>query len=150
MKIYKRMIRPMVNPPALQGMSCKSYPLLPDDYWINGDYEEALTNTWEEWVKKKDSWGTLEIDERYVEVEFPNPEPIKVGDNNFVCFIVDIDKIDLNVAYEFVKKYMEILPNEVGVALLPSIEPKVLDKETVDAFIDEYKRRVKEKYQKGE
>jgi hypothetical protein len=115
----------------------------------NGDYEEALTDTWEEWVKEKDSWGILEIEEKYVEVEFPEPTPIEIGDNNFVCFIVDIDKMDFDIACEYAKKYMEILPNEVGVAVLPSIEPKVLDKDTVDAFIDDYKRKVEEKYRQG-
>lgn len=150
MKLYKRMIRPMVNPPALQGMSCQPYSLFSDDYWIEEDYQSLLTQSWKELVRKKDSWGTLEIAEKYVEVEFPEPTPIKVGDNNFICFIVDIDKMDFDVACEYVEKYMEILPKEVGVAVLPSIEPKVLDKETVDAFIDEYKRRVEEKYQKGE
>ena len=146
MKLYKRMIRPMVDPPTLQGFNDKPYPLISDDYWIDEDCEKTLTDTWKKLVKKKDSWGTLKIEEKYVEVELPNPEPIKVEDNNFVCFMVDTDKIDIDIACEWVKKYMEILPNEVGVAVLPSIEPKVLDKDTVDAFIDDYKRRVKEKY----
>ena len=146
MKLYKRMIRPMVDPPALQGMNCQPYSLVSDDYWIDGDYEETLTDAWKELVKKKDSWGTLKIEEKYVEVELPNPEPIKVGDNNFVCFMVDADKIDIATACECVAKYAEVLPKEVAVAILPSIEAKVLDKDTVDVFIDDYKRRVEEKY----
>lgn len=146
MKLYKRMIRPMVKPPALQGMSCQPYPLISDDYWIEEDYEEILTDTWKELVKKKDSWGALKIEEKYVEVELPNPEPIKVGDNNFVCFMVNTDKIDIDTACECVKKYEEVLPKEVGIAILPSMEIKVLDKDTIDAFIDDYKRRLEEKY----
>lgn len=146
MKIYKRMIRPMVDPPTLQGFSDKPYPLFSDDYWIGGDYEEIVMDTWKELVKIEDSWAALKIEEKYVEVELPNPEPIKVGDNNFVCFMVDADKIDINIACEYVKKYTEVLPKEVAVAILPSIEPKVLDKDTVDAYIDDYKRRVEEKY----
>lgn len=146
MKLYKRMIRPMVNPPALQGMNCQPYPLFSDDYWIDGDHEETLMDTWKKLVNKKDSWGSLKIEEKYVEVELPSPEPIKVGDNNFVCFIVDFDKIDILTAYEYVKQYTEILPKEVAVAILPSIEPKVLDKDTVNAFIDNYRRRAEEKY----
>lgn len=145
MKIYKRMIRPMVNPPALQ-----PYPLLSDDYWINGDYEETLTDRWKELVKKEDSWGTLKIEEKYVEVEFPEPTPIKIGDNNFVCFIVNTDKIDIATACECVKNYEKVLPKEVGIAILPSIEVNVLDKDTVDIFIDDYKRKVEEKYKQGE
>lgn len=146
MKLYKKMIRPMVDPPLLQGFSDKPYPLFSDDYWISEDYEEILTDTWKELVKKKDSWGSLKIDEKYVEVELPSPEPIKVGDNNFICFMVNTDKIDIDTACEYVKKYAEVLPKEVAVAILPSIEPKVLDKDTVNAFIDDYKRRVEEKY----
>ena len=146
MKLYKRMIRPMVNPPALHGMSCQPYPLISDDYWIEEDCQSSLIDTWEELVKREDSWGTLKIAEKYVEVEFPEPTLIKIRDNNFICFIVDTAKIDMDIACEYVKKYMEVLPNEVGVAILPSIEPKVLDKDTVNAFIGDYKRKVEEKY----
>ena len=146
MKLYKRIIRPMVDPPIIQGMSCQPYSLISDDYWIDGDYEEILTNSWKKLVKKKDSWGTLKIEEKYVEVELPKLDPIKVGDNNFVCFMVDTDKIDITTACECVKNYEEVLPKEVGILILPSIEAKVLDKDTVDVFIDDYKRRVEEKY----
>lgn len=146
MKLYKRMIRPMVDPSALQGMNCQPYHLISEDYWVEEDYQSLLTDTWEELVKKADSWGSLKIEEKFVEVEFPNPKPIKIEDNNFVCFIVDTDKIDMDIACEYVKKYAEVLPNEVAIAVLPSIEPKVLDRNTVDAYIDDYKRRVEEKY----
>lgn len=146
MKLYKKMIRPMVKPPALQGMSCQPYPLISDDYWIEEDYEEILTDTWKELVKKKDSWGALKIEEKYVEVELPNPEPIKIGENNFICFMVNTDKIDIATACECVEKYEEVLPKEVGIAILPSMEIKVLDKDTIDAFIDDYKHRLEEKY----
>ncbi len=150
MQLYKKMIRPMVNPPVLQGFSDKPYPLFSDDYWVDGDYEETLTDTWKELVKKKDSWGSLEIEEKYVEVELPTPKPINVRDNNFICFMVDTNKIDIDIVSEYVKKYAEVLPKEVGIAILPSIEVKVLDKDTVDVFIDNYKCRVEEKYNKGE
>lgn len=47
MKIYKRMIRPMIVPPCyLQGMSCNPYPLIYPlisyDYWVEEDREELL------------------------------------------------------------------------------------------------------------
>ena len=112
--------------------------------------KNKLWNTYYEIEKLLDALSDYDsyspYQEKYVEVEFPEPAPTKIGDNNFVCFIVDIDKMDFDIACEYVKKYMEILPNEVGVAVLPSIEPKILDKDTVDAFIDDYKRRVEEKY----
>ena len=146
MKLYKRMIRPMVDPPALQEMNCQPYPLISDDYWIDGDYEETLMDIWKEWVKKKDSWGTLKVEEKYVEIELPTPEPINVRDNNFIFFMVNTDKIDIATACEYVEEYAKILPKEVTIAILPSIEAKVLDKDAVDAFIDDYKRRVEEKY----
>ena len=88
MKLYKKMIRPMIDPPALQGFSDKPYPLFSDDYWVDGDYEETLTDTWKELIKKENSWGYLKIEEKYIEVQLPNPEPIKIEDNNFVCFIL--------------------------------------------------------------
>lgn len=144
MKLYKRMIRPMVSPPALHGMSCKSYPLFSGDYWVNGDFEDSLITTWEE--ELKDPMSSIEIEEKYVEIELPKPEPIKIEDNNFICFMVDMDKIDLDIACEYVKEYIKVLSKEVAVAILPSIESKVLDKDTVNAFIDNYKRRVEEKY----
>lgn len=36
MKFYKRMICPMVEPPALQGMNCSLDPLISEDYWVDG------------------------------------------------------------------------------------------------------------------
>lgn len=147
MKIYKRMIRPMVNPPTLQGFSSKPFPLIGEDFWCNDDYEDIKISAWKKMIK--DPMSTLLVDEKYEEIEFPQPKPIKVEDNNFVCFIFDIDKIDVATMCEFVKKYEEVLPKEVGIAILPSIEPKVLDKDTVDIFIDDYKRRVEEKYRQG-
>ena len=141
MKLYKRMIRPMV---ALHGMNCKTYPLISDNYWVSEDFESILMVEWKE--KIKDIMSTIEIEEKYVEIELPEPNPIKIEDDNLVCFMVDINKIDMSVACEYVKKYMEILPEEVAVAILPSIEPKVLSKDTVNAYINEYKRMVEEKY----
>ena len=144
MKLYKRMIRPMVKPPVLQGVSCKPYPLISDNYWVNEDFENILMVNWKE--KIKDPMSTIKIEEKYVEIELPEPTPIEIGNNNFVCFIVDVNKIDFDIAIEYVKKYMEILPEEVAVAILPSIEPKILSKDTVDVFINQYKRQAEEKY----
>ena len=144
MKLYKRMIKPMINPPALQGFSCKPYPLVSDNYWVDGEFEDLLIETWKRDLE--DPMSTIVVEEKYVEVELPKPEPIKVEDNNFVCFMVDIDKIDLDVAYEYVTRCVDVLPKEVGFAMLPLIKPKVLNKDTVDTFINEYKRRVEEKY----
>ena len=144
MKLYKRMIKPMISPPALQGFSCKSYPLISDTHWVDGDFEDVLIEGWKK--ELKDPMSTIEIEEKYVEIELPEPKPIKIEDNNFVCFMVDVNKIDLDSACEYVKTYSEILPKEVAIAILPSIEPKILNKDTVNIFIDDYKRRVEEKY----
>jgi len=144
MKLYKRMIRPMISPPALQGFSCKSYPLISDTYWVDEDAEDVLIESWKK--ELKDPMSTIEIEEKYVEIELPEPKPIKIEDNNFVCFMVDVDKMDLDSACEYVKAYSKVLPEEVAVAILPSIEPKILNKDTVNIFIDDYKRRVEEEY----
>lgn len=144
-KLYKKQIRPMVSVTGSKNKP-EIIPLISDDYWIDEDYEETLMDTWKELAKKKDSWGTLKVEEKYVEIELPTPEPINVRDNNFICFMVNTDKIDIATACECVEKYAEVLPKEVDIAILPSIEAKVLDKDTVDVFIDDYKRRVEEKY----
>lgn len=68
MKIYKRVIRPMVVPPRMQGMRCNPYPLISDDYWVEEDCEELLKDKWKEQVKSKEPWGTLKIEEKYVEI----------------------------------------------------------------------------------
>lgn len=144
MKLYKRMIKPMINPPALQDFSCKPYPLFSDNYWVDGDFEDSLIEIWKRDLE--DPMSTIGVEEKYVEVELPKPKPINVKDNNFVCFMVDIDKIDLDIALEYVKICADVLPKEVAFAMLPSIKPKVLNKDTVDSYIDEYKRRAEEKY----
>lgn len=149
MRIYKRMIRPMIVPPALQGSNCKPDPLYWDDYWINEEYEEVLKDTWEKLVKRKDSWASLKIEEKYVEIELPEPEPVKITDENFVTFTYDVDKGDIDFACEYIKGFEKVLPPHVGFGLLPSINIHVLDKDDVYKFIDEFKRTVDEKYGDG-
>lgn len=51
MKFYKRMICPMVEPPALQGMNCSLDPLISEDYWVDDEFEEALIKSWEKLIK---------------------------------------------------------------------------------------------------
>lgn len=143
MKIYKRMIRPMVNPPTLQGFSSKPFPLIGEDFWCNDDYEDIKISAWKKMIK--DPMSTLFVDEKYEEIEFPQPKPIKMEDNNFVCFMFDIDKIDVATMCEYASSWTEVLPKGVSVAILPSLDVKISDEETVDIFINDYKQKVEER-----
>ena len=64
MKYYIRQIRPYVQPPALQGMLCVSYPVKGYD-WAPEDLEEQLRSE----IVLNDPWSKLIFQERFVEVD---------------------------------------------------------------------------------
>lgn len=142
------MIRPMVRPPCLQGFNDFSYPLYKGDYWIDDTNEDILKGTWKRLVEKVDSMGTLEIEEKYVEIELPKPEVTNVKSGDVVFLKFDIDKVDLELACEYAKAYTEILPKDVAVALLPSIDTEIIDKEEVYDYLDKLKEKINEIYKK--
>lgn len=60
MKIYKREIKPYIEPPMLQGFSCRPQPIEGYD-WVSEDMEEELKNK----IVLTDSWSKLIFKERY-------------------------------------------------------------------------------------
>ena len=145
MKLYKRMIRPMVDPPMLQGFYDKPYPLYSDDYWVDGDYEETLMDTWKELVKKGDSWATLKIDEKYVEVEIPKLEAKSIKPDDIVCLSYNANDIDFDTACNFLQACEKIFPEETKFAILPDyLSLNIFDREEAYKFIETYKKRVDE------
>lgn len=62
MKCYIRQIKPYIQPPALPGLNCNSYPVEGYD-WVSEDLEEELRKN----IVVKDSWSTLIFKERFVE-----------------------------------------------------------------------------------
>lgn len=147
LKLYQRKIRPMVIPPCLQGMNDKPYPLYSADIWMNEEFEGSLKNEWEKSVKERDSWGRLGIDEKYEEIELPQPDFKNIKDSNFVCFLVDTDKIDMDIAVEYVQRIAKVLPNNVEIAILPNMTINILDKDAANDYIKAYKKAVGEKYE---
>ena len=110
MRIYKRMIRPMIVPPALHGMCCKASPLFSDDYWVDDDGEEVYRKTWEKFIKDKDYMSSLEIQERYVEIEPPvvEIENFKPGDT--IIITIDPNIIDVDTVQRWVDSYTVAYP----------------------------------------
>ena len=149
MKIYKRMIRPMVDPPTLQGFYDKPYPLYSDDYWVDEYYQSLLTDKWKELVKKADSWGTLYIEEKFVEIEIPKLEAKSIKADDIVCLLFNANDIDFGTACKFLQAYEKIFPEETKFTILPDyLSLNIFDKEEAYKFIETYKKRVDEKYNK--
>lgn len=63
MAIYKRMLRPVLIPPALQGCSCSPDPI--GEWYSERDINNEMIEEWEKQVKNKDAWGTLAFQEEY-------------------------------------------------------------------------------------
>ena len=118
MKIYKKQVRPMVVPPALQGFNCESYPLMPNDYWYNEEDELILRELWEKEAQKAEGgWGRLEIEERYTEIELPIPEVLDTNPGDIVIISVDPDEIPIDFASDWIDLFRKILPEEIGIVI---------------------------------
>ena len=149
MKIYKRMIRPMVDPPTLQGFYDKPYPLYSDDYWVDGDYEDVEKEIWKMRTKDKDPMGTLYIEEKFVEIEKPKLEVKSIKPDDIVCLSYNANDIDFDTACNFLQACEKIIPEETTFMILPDyLSLNIFDKEEAYKFIETYKKRVDEKYNK--
>ena len=66
MKIYKKIIRPMIYSPAVQGFPEVYIPF--EDYWYDDEYfnRETVGERFNE--KNDDPWASLKWEEKYVEI----------------------------------------------------------------------------------
>lgn len=140
MKLYRKEVRPMVQPPALQGFSSNPYPFFTEDSWIPEDMENYFREHHEKDIK--DPMSRLTFDERYVEIELPVPEVHDVKSGNLICFAFDPDKCDIDVAVDFANQLKGIVSDDVGIMFAPNIDIEVMDKETAYAFIEQMKKEV--------
>lgn len=70
MKFYKKQLRPMVVGPMLMGFGQDYYPLFGAYQWFDeDDVTENTKREWEDEIKKKDNWNSMEIEERFIEYE---------------------------------------------------------------------------------
>lgn len=64
MKIYKREIKPYIDPPSFPGISWNPYPVEGYD-WVSEDLEDKLKDE----IIITDSWSKLIFKERFVEID---------------------------------------------------------------------------------
>ena len=140
MKLYKKEIRPMIQPPALHGFNNNPYPFYNEGTWIPEDMEDYFREHHEKDIK--DPMSRLTFDERYVEIELPVPEVHDVKSGNLICFGFDPDKCDIDIAVDYANLLKGIVPDSVGVMFAPNIDIEVMDKEIAYAFIDKMKEEV--------
>ncbi len=147
MKIYKRMIRPIVSPPGLE--TIYTIPLINENNWVDEEFEDVLRPRWEEWAKKKSKWSSLHLDEKYVEIELPEAKPIKIVDENLILFVCDFNDIEnIDLIYEYLECFQKILPPNVGMALLPKADIRVLSEDEAYVFLEQYKKTLDNLYGK--
>lgn len=144
MKVYKKEVRPMVQPPSLQGFSNKPYPFYTEDSWVVEDFRDYFQQHCEN--KLEDPMSTIVFDERYVEVELPTPEVHDVKPGNLICFKYDPNKCDIDIAIEYANLLNGIVPDDVGIMLAPNIDVELMDKELAYAFIDKMKEEADKLY----
>lgn len=149
MKLYKKQIRPMIQPPALQGFNSNPYP-------FNGEntdwYDENLRNSLLTIYTKrlKDPMSKVVFDEKYIEVEIPEPEVLKVNPGEIVCFKFDPDVVDIDIVSDYASRLGGVLPDDTVIMLAPAIDPEVMDKETAYKMLDVIKERLDEIYKQKE
>ena len=69
MTLYKKQIRPMISPPALQGLNTNPRPLYDNDMWFNeDDVNKATVNKWVLDTEKQDPMYRMVIQERFIKV----------------------------------------------------------------------------------
>lgn len=145
MKLYKKQIRPMIQPPALQGFNSNPYPFDGEDTsW----YDENLRNNILTIYTKrlKDSMSRVVFDEKYIEIEIPEPEVLKVNPGEIVCFKFDPDVVDINMVSDYASHLRGVLPDDTVIMLAPAINPEVMDEEMAYKMLDIIKERLDEIY----
>lgn len=69
MKLYKKIIKPYVIPPTLQGFNDKTYDIEEYPDWYNEDIEEEIKEDILTRKLIKDSWARLEFQSKFVFVK---------------------------------------------------------------------------------
>lgn len=143
MKIYKRQIRPMIKPPALQGFNTDLKPFFHSDAWFDEDMEDHLQFRYKE--ENKDPMSTLVFDERYVEVEMPICETFNIKSKDVLVIKFDPDKCDVDLAVDYGEIIRNRLPDDVTIILAPSsLEYEVMDKDETLSWINVMKKRIED------
>ena len=78
MKLYKREIKPMIEPPALQGMKWQLMPVPNFNKWYPEEKEQELRRD----ITISDPYWTLTFDERYVETDVETSATCAVSDDS--------------------------------------------------------------------
>ena len=81
MKLYKKEIKPYIQPPQLQGFNDKAFPVEGYD-WVSEDLEDKLRDE----IVVKDPWSKLFFRVRYVEF---TDIAFNTGEKSLVQCIID-------------------------------------------------------------
>lgn len=142
-KLYKKQIRPMISPPALHGQVWHAIPFEHcENEWYDEELKELVTETYTKRID--DSWSSLIFDERYVEVEMPEPKVVDYKLDSMVLLQFDVNKMDVKTATDILHLYEAILPETVTVALLPNMECTSLTKEQAQLWLEEFRKKVED------
>ena len=136
--LYKKQIRPVV----WRNLIRINVSWIDSIGWVDADYEDAKREMWDKAVKEVYPDAYIALEEMYVPVELPQPKILDAKPGQIVCLQFNPDDWDVTTMCDYMKLYEKILPDTVGIALMPNITPKVMDKETAYTYIDEMKKRV--------
>ena len=136
--LYKKQIRPIV----WQNNTRINVPGISSIGWVDADYEDVKRDIWDKAVNEMYTDASLEIEEAYIPVELPQPTILDTKPGQIVCFQFNLDDWDVKTMCDYMEMYEKILPDTIGIALMPNIDAKVMDKKTAYAFIEEMKKRV--------
>lgn len=142
MELYKKQIRPMISPPALQGIMWSPTPFYEDnELWFEADCEDVLRQKCEE--KLEDPMSSIYFDVRFVKVEKPEvviTDTIKPDEIILIKF--DTNKCDIDTISVYMSIYNEMFPKNTVVGLPDMMSLKAMDKEDILKFLDYTKAKI--------
>ena len=139
MKLYKKQITPILLPIYDHKNSNEKKELV----WYDEECEKGLRKYYEDVTSNPRSNKTLIFSERYVEIELPeviSTDDITPGKVLLICF--DIDKIDVEAVYQYIKIYSEAFPDSIIAGMPTVFDLEVMDKESTLKFLDNIKKRI--------
>ena len=143
MELYKKQIRPMISPPALNGIMWSPTPFYEDkELWFEADCEDVLRQKCEE--KLEDPMSSIYFDVRFVKAEKPEVVTADaIQPDEIILIKFDIDKCDIDTVSAYMNIYAEMFPKNIVVGLPDMITMETMNEEDALTLLDYMKTKIK-------
>lgn len=145
MELYKKQIRPMISPPALNGIMWSPTPFYEDkELWFEANCEDVLRQKCEE--KLEDPMSSIYFDVRFVKAEKPEVVAVDaIRPDEIILIKFDTNKCDIDTVSDYMNIYAEMFPKNIVVGLPDMITMEATDKEDVLKLLDYIRKKIETK-----